>query len=88
MYECKPILTSLDRSRKLNKDMKANTEKRVYEMLKILYKEALGNILHASQATGPGISFAVNFVWRVVFVTLSTESMTKAIFSCFVHNRG
>lgn len=62
MENSKPVATPIDPGMKLDRSMCPKTQEEVEEMKKVPFKEAVGSLLYAAQATRPDIAFAVNLV--------------------------
>lgn len=64
MMDCKPVSTPNDPNQKLTKEDLPMGDDEANEMSKVPYKEAIGSLLYASQATRPDIAYAVGLVSR------------------------
>ena len=62
MENSKPVATPMDSNVKLDKSMGPKTPEEMAEMKNVPFKEAVGSLLYAAQATRPDIAFAVNLV--------------------------
>lgn len=64
MDESNPVSTPSDPNQKLTKEMSPTEPVQIERMKKVPYKEAVGSLLHVSQATRPDISYAINAISR------------------------